>query len=70
MTGPYTHKGLHNPPTYEVVIKVVLPYQQTDPADWCFEALLEYIAVNLPHECEVQSFELVRALTREPGGAK
>jgi hypothetical protein len=59
MNGPFTHAGLHDPPTYEVVIKAVLPYQQTDPATWDFEALLHYL-LDTVAQVEVDSFVLVR----------
>ncbi len=58
MNGPYTHTG-SIPKTYEVVIKAVLPYQQTDPASWDCHALVEYLA-SMEVQLEVDSHELVR----------
>tara|TARA_R110002012_G_scaffold170775_2_gene335357 strand:+ start:3864 stop:4166 length:303 start_codon:yes stop_codon:yes gene_type:complete len=59
MNGPFTFAGLHDPPTYEVVIRAVLPYQQTDPTTWDFEALLHHL-LDTVAQIEVDSFVLVR----------
>ena len=68
MNGPYTHKGLHNPPTYEIVIKAVIPYQQTDPASRDYQSLMEYL-MNTQTDVEIDSYVLER---KEPstGGDK
>ena len=63
MNGPYTHTG-SIPVTYEVVIKAVLPYQQTDPVEWDYETLLQHLADHVL-DVEVESHVLIRECVRE-----
>ena len=58
MSGPFTYAGVHDPPTYEVVIRAVVPYSQTDPVTWDSQVLLDHVMQLI--DVEVESFVLVR----------